>query len=255
MKLEQALLELETPQVDPTAAIEYLIAEKRETEGALLSRLATLRAGIRPPLTISFALPHAPTHRIYLRIPLGFPDVKTEEALRRMVIALGAMRSIPAVPYLLDLIARSAGDVSLNETVGWALAAIGEAALLPLYRFARNRRTPTPARSLAIASIGYIPDLRTPTILNNLCREYQFEEPGLAIVALLALTTCGLFEEAHQRAVETVLGWRTWNARHADQRGVGFEFAADTRQRSLETAPQAKPLAAWSRVLQTLGHR
>src|SRR5581483_4430334 len=91
------------------------------------------------------------------------------------VIALGAIRCQAAIPVLLELIDRFPMNVKLGEAIGWALANIGEDAVLPTYSFARCHTKPMPVRAVAMVALGYIADPRVPTILSNLWRAYYQE--------------------------------------------------------------------------------
>lgn len=255
MNLEQAMLELENPRSDPISVIEFLITEKQEAASILLARLALLQAGNKPPLEIAVGLPHPLLHRVHFRFPRRIHTSAANVATRRIVIALGAMRSTAAVPVLLDLLARAPFDVKLGEAVGWALANIGEAALLPLLSFARRRKIPAPARAVAIVALGYIADPRAPTILNHLWREYRLEEPCLAIAALLGLIVCGLGEEARARAMETERLWRARDTRYDAWAGAEFESAAELLRRVFTNIGPAESLPAWPNVLQMVGSR
>lgn len=255
MNLEQAVLELENPRTDPTSAIECLIAEEHDAARILLAHLAALQAGFKPPLEIALSPPHPLTHGLRFRFPRRIHISAAKVATRRIVIALGAVRSTAAVPVLLDLLARASFDAKLGEAIGWALANIGDAALLPLFAFARRRKTPAPARSLAILTLGYIADPRVPTILNNLWREYRLEEPRLAIAALLGMTVCGLGEEARARAVETERMWRARDTRRDARTGTEFGSATEMLRDAFDKAPAAESLPAWPSVLQMLGSR
>ena len=255
MDLEQAVLELENPRTDPISAIECLIAQEGDAASALLARLAVIQAGSKPPLEIAFTPPHSMLRRVHFRWPLRLKSSVAKLATRRIVIALGAMRAAAAVPLLIDLFARAPFDARLCEAVGWALANIGEAALLPIFSFARRRQIAAPARSLAIVTLGYIDDPRVPTILNHLWREYRLEAPLLALVALVGLTVCGLGEEAHARALETERLWRARDARSHAWAGTEFEAATELLRRAFMNVQTTESLPAWPSVVQMLGRR
>jgi hypothetical protein len=163
------------------------------------------------------------------------------------------MRLTIAVPALLDLVARAPCDAKFGETVGWALANIGDAALLPLFSFARRRKIPPPARSLAMMTLGHITDPCVPTILNNLWREYRLEEPCLAIAALMGLTVYGLGDEACTRAVETERLWRARGRLPDPRRGVEFVSIMELLHHVSENTRATESLPAWPSVAQILG--
>ena len=170
-------------------------------------------------------------------------------ATGRIIIALGARRSTLAVPALLDVDACVSDDTKLGETLAWALAYIGEAALLPLYAFASRRAVPHPARALAITTLGHISDPRLSTILNHSWREYRFEESCLAMASLLGVTVSGLGDEAYTRALETPRLW--WAQRSL--RDMGFESAVSVLHYALENTRTDDSLPTWSSVGQELG--
>ena len=255
MDLEKAVLELQNPRMDPTSLIERLIAEEGDAASALLARLAVLQAGSKPPLEIALAPPHSMPRRVNFRLPLGIKSSVAKLATRRIVIALDALRAAAAVPRLIDLFARAPFDTKLCEAVGWALANVGEAALLPLFSFTRRRQIEAAARSLGIVTLGYIDDPRVPTILNHLWREYGLEAPRLALVALLGLTVCGSGEEAHMRALETEQLWRARGPGDHARTGTEFETAAELLRRAYKTIRNTESLPTWPSVVQMLGRR
>lgn len=253
MNLEQAVVELENMRTDPVSAIEFLIAQKREAEDFLVARLLACSESHKPPFVIAVAPPHPLPHRIQFRFPRGIYISATKAVTRRIVIALGAMRSTIAVPVLLNLVAHAPLDVKLGEAVGWALANIGDTALLPMFSFARQRLASVPARSLTIAAIGYIADPRVPTILNHLWREYRLEAPSLSIAALLGLTMCGHSEEVCIHIVEMRRLWRARGLFYDARRDV--ESAMDFLHRVSENTHAVEALPAWPSVVQILGRR
>lgn len=250
MNLEQAVAGLEDIHTDPVPAIEFLISERPEAADALLARLATLQAGGKPPLEVEAGLPHPLVHRVRLRLSRG---ANTRAAMRRIVIALGAMQSPRAVQVLLDLLARQPFDRKLGDAASWSLANIGEAAILPLFSFVRRRDVPAPARSLAVVTLGYIADPRVLAILRHLWREYRLEAPRLAIAALIGLTLCGQDQEARARAVETERLWRVQRTLEDYWAGLEFESAAELLQRTLEHVRAGEALPAWPGILRMLG--
>ena len=106
MNLQQAVSANENPRTNPITAIESLIADE-DAAGALLTRLAALQTGNRPPLETALAAPHTRVHRVRFRLTLGVNSPTRKLVVRRIVIALGAMRSTTAVPALLDTLARA----------------------------------------------------------------------------------------------------------------------------------------------------
>jgi len=248
MNRQQAIAQLENPRTNPMWAIGSLVADP-EAASVLLSRLADLQTGIRPPLEIVLTPPHTRLHPIRFRVPLGFNSASKQLAVRRIVITLGAMRSTTAIPALLDTIARTPSDLTLGQAVGWALANIGEAALLPLLSFGRRRTIPAPARALAIVSVGHIADPRAATILNHLWREYCLEEPCLAIAALVSLTVSGRGAEARERAAETERLWQVRVSGRDARTSSVFEQATKLLAGALEEIEAADALPAWPSVL------
>ena len=117
MDLEQAVLELEGTHTDPIPAIEFLIAEGGSAPRVLLARLAVLQAGNKPALEFAFTPPHARLHRVHFRLPLGINSSATKLATRRIVIALGAMRSTNEFP--LCLISSPAHPTTRNLAKQW----------------------------------------------------------------------------------------------------------------------------------------
>lgn len=255
MNIDQAVLALENSRNDPVPAIEFLIADPGDSANALLARLASLQAGNRPAFEIAVARSHLLPHGAHLRWPWRPSSPATNLAIRRIVIALGVIRSVPAIPALLDIVARVSDDTPLSETLGWALANIGEAALLPLFAFACRRTVLPPARALAITTLGYIPDPRLPTILRHLWREYRAAEPSLAIAALLGLTTCGQGAEARKLAAEMERLWLAQRSLHDALRGMGVNSVDELLNHKSGTMQDVELLATWPNVVQMLGRR
>lgn len=253
MNLEQAIAELENIHTDPVPVIEFLISEGPEAADALIRSLVAFQADGKPPLKVELGLSHPLIHRIRFHFQRSPKTPAVKVATQRVVIALGAMRSAAAVPILLDLLAYEYSDARLSQAVGWALANIGEAALLPLFSVARRRTTPASARALAIMTFSYIADPRLPTMLDSLWREYRLEAPRLAIAALLGLVIHGLGEEARARAVEMERLWRAQRIRDGIWIGAEFLPVAEFLQRAFKNVRASESLPTWPIVLQMLG--
>ncbi len=172
--------------------------------------------------------------------------------MRRYVIALGAMRSSDAILVLLELLACFPMDARLGEAIGWALANIGEGAVLPAYSFARRRDKLMPARAIAMVALGYIPDPRVPTILSNLWREYCTREPRLALAAVIGMRIHGEGETARSHAAQME---RLWQA-HARDHAAWTEdlrAAAASLAHTLDNVQPVRALPLWRDVLEIIG--
>lgn len=249
MNLEQALSELERSQ--SLAAVEFIIAHPDKAEPFLLARLKQAAKTSRT----SGVFPQSPLYVLLSRMYFILPRRRTSvsrEIIRRFVIALGAIRSLDAIPILLELLARFPMDAKLGEAIGWALANIGEAAVIPTYTFARARDKPIVARAIAMVALGYMADMRVPTILGNLWREYSTRQPRLALAALIGLFLRGQAETARARAIELE---RTWQARERNRFAWSEDLrvAATSLAHTLDKLELVEALPLWQEVLHVIG--